>query len=132
MQNEKCVSKATGKPLAAYQTKKEAKESAKYTKKAHKLKLYVYKCERCGFFHLAPKDSKIKVKHNACSCRDSKGQPKALYVRKKDALKQLEKSQVEQHIKLRIYKCPEKLFTGWHLTHTEQIDKKVTKSKKRP
>ena len=124
MANEKCIAKATGKPLAAYATKKEAKESAAYAKKKYKSKLYVYKCERCGFFHLAPKESKIHVKKNACPCRDSNGQPKALYRRKKDAMKQLEKSQIEQHIKLRVYKCPHKIFGGWHLTHTEPIDKK--------
>lgn len=130
MAKEKCVSKATGKPLSAYETKKEAKASAKYTKKNHKLKLYVYKCEKCGQFHLAPKDSKIKVKHNACSCRDSNGQPKALYARKKDAIKQMKKSQIEQNIKLRVYKCPEKFFGGWHLTHTELINPKNKKNKK--
>lgn len=120
MAKEKCISKSTGKALSAYETKKEAKKSAKYTKKTHKLKLYVYKCEKCGLYHLAPKDSKISVKKNACACRDSNGQPKALYRTKKDAMKQLEKSQKEQKIKLRVYKCPHKFWFGWHLTHTEK------------
>lgn len=116
-----CISKATGKELKAYSTKKEAEESARYSKKKYNMDLYPYVCDKCGKYHLAPKSSKINVKHNACSCRDSNGNPKALYGSKKDAQKQLEKSQKEQHVKLRIYKCPEK--HGYHLTHTALIQK---------
>lgn len=120
----KCVSKTTGKELSVYKTKKEAIESAKYTKKAHNLDLYPYECEKCGNWHLAPKSSKIKVKKNACPCTDSNGNPKALYGSKKDAEKQRKKSEVEQHINLRVYKCPHK--SGYHLTHTEA---RITKKK---
>lgn len=110
-----CISKATGKPLSAYETEKEAKESAKYSKKEFKLNLYPYKCENCGKYHLAPKASKITVKQNACSCTDTNGKPKALYGSKKDAEKQQINSEKEQKVKLYIYKCPEK--RGYHLTH---------------
>lgn len=115
-----CVNKSTGKPLSVYETKKEADESAKYSKKNFKIDLYAYKCENCGKYHLAPKDSKISVKHDACSCLDSNGKPKALYGSKKDAEKQMEKSSVEQHIKLRVYKCPD--GKGYHLTHTLALE----------
>lgn len=110
-----CISKATGKPLSAYETEKEAKESAKYSKKEFKLNLYPYKCENCGKYHLAPKASKITVKQNACSCTDTNGKPKALYGSKKDAEKQQINSEKEQKVKLYVYKCPEK--RGYHLTH---------------
>ncbi|MCQ2591858.1 MAG: hypothetical protein MJ188_03660 [Treponema sp.] len=110
-----CVNKNTGKPLSAYTTEKEAKESAKYSKKEYKLDLYPYKCENCGKYHLAPKSSKIDVQKNACSCTDSNGKPKALYKTKKDAEKQLKNSEAEQSVKLYIFKCPEK--KGFHLTH---------------
>lgn len=110
-----CINKNTGKPLSAYDTEKEAKESAKYSKKEFKLDLYPYKCEKCGKFHLAPKASKISVQKNACSCTDTNGKPKALYATKKDAEKQLTNSEKEQHVKLYIFKCPEK--KGFHLTH---------------
>lgn len=110
-----CKSKSTGKPLSAYDTEKEAKESAKYSKKEFKLDLYPYKCENCGKYHLAPKESKIDVKQNACSCTDTNGNPKALYATKKDAEKQQKNSEIEQKVKLYIYKCPDK--KGFHLTH---------------
>ena len=112
---KECISKATGKPLSAYDTEKEAKESAKYSKKEFKLSLYPYKCENCGKYHLAPKASKITVKQNACSCTDTNGKPKALYGSKKDAEKQRINSEKEQKVKLYIYKCPDK--KGYHLTH---------------
>ena len=115
-----CINKSTGKPLSAYDKKKEADESAKYAKKNFGTNLYAYQCEKCGKYHLAPKDSKIEVKHDACSCRDSNGKPKALYGSKKDAEKQQEKSQVEQNIKLRVYKCPD--GKGYHLTHTLALE----------
>ncbi|MCQ2600584.1 MAG: hypothetical protein MJ184_04410 [Treponema sp.] len=110
-----CINKNTGKPLSAYDTEKEAKESAKYSKKEFKLDLYPYKCEKCGKYHLAPKASKIDVQKNACSCTDTNGKPKALYATKKDAEKQRVKSESEQKVKLYIFKCPEK--KGFHLTH---------------
>lgn len=125
----KCVSKATGKPLSAYETEKEAKESAKYSKKEFKLDLYPYKCENCGKYHLAPKESKIKVEQNACSCRDTNGKPKALYATKKDAEKQQANSEKEQKVKLYIYKCPDK--KGFHLTHHSPDEyKDIPKEKK--
>lgn len=125
----KCVSKATGKPLSAYETEKEAKESAKHSKKEFKLDLYPYKCENCGKYHLAPKESKIKVEQNACSCRDTNGKPKALYATKKDAEKQQANSEKEQKVKLYIYKCPDK--KGFHLTHHSPDEyKDIPKEKK--
>lgn len=123
-----CKSKTTGKALSVYETEKEAKENAKYSKKEFKLDLYPYKCEKCGKWHLAPKDSKIEVKQNACSCRDTNGKPKALYATKKDAEKQLKNSEKEQKVKLYVYKCPDK--KGYHLTHhapEEYKDVKVEK-----
>lgn len=125
-----CISKNTGKPLSAYETEKEAKESAKYSKKEFKLNLYPYKCEKCGKWHLAPKDSKIKVKQNACSCTDTNGNPKALYGSKKDAEKQRVNSEKEQKVKLYIYKCPDK--KGYHLTHHAPEEyKDIPKDKKK-
>lgn len=124
-----CINKNTGKPLSAYETEKEAKESAKYSKKEFKLDLYPYKCENCGKFHLAPKASKINVQQNACSCTDTNGKPKALYATKKDAEKQRVKSEEEQKVKLYIFKCPEK--KGYHLTHHAPEEyKDVPKTKK--
>lgn len=117
-----CINKSTGKPLSAYETLKEAEESAQYTKKTYKTDLYPYKCESCGKYHLAPKASKIDVKHDACTCRDSNGNPKALYGSKKDAEKQCEKSSKEQNIKLRVYKCPD--GKGYHLTHTLPLNER--------
>ena len=113
-----CIAKVSGKPLKAYSSKKEAREAKKYVRERYGSKTYIYLCEKCGNFHLAPKSSRIHVKHNACSCRDSNGNPKALYRFRWDAKKQMKKSQEEQKVWLRMYRCPERW--GWHLTHTEK------------
>ncbi len=112
------MGKSSGKPLSAFDKKRDARKEGRRVRKTYHQWMYVYRCEKCDKFHLAPRSGKIRVKHNACSCTDSKGASKALYMNWRSARKQLKKSQQEQNIKLRIYRCPER--HGWHLTHTEK------------
>ena len=71
---------------------------------------------------------KLNVKHKACSCTDSKGQSKALYLTRADAEKQRKISEKEHHVKLRVYKCDE--GKGYHLTHTKKITNANRKAKR--
>lgn len=115
MKSLTCFSKRTNQPLTEFYSLYDAESSALYEKQIRGINLYVYQCDKCGLFHLAPEDSKLNVRKHACSCRDSKGNPKSLYLTKEDAEKQLIKSQKEQRIQLKIYPCEQGL--GYHLTH---------------
>ena len=115
MKSETCFSKRTGLPLTVYTTEAQAEASALYEKTMRGSMLYPYLCDKCGYYHLAPIESKLNVKRNACSCLDSQGRHKALYLTREDAEKQRTKSEKEQHIVLKIYSCNE--GKGFHLTH---------------
>lgn len=116
MKSDVCFSKKTGQPLTVYFSEADAKSSALYERTARGSDLYPYKCEKCGYWHLAPLSSKLNVQRNACSCLDSNGRHKALYLTREDAEKQRMKSEAEQHnISLKIYSCNE--GKGFHLTH---------------
>lgn len=115
MKSDTCFSKKTNQPLSVYSSIDEANAAAEYEKVYRGIEFFAYKCEKCQLYHLAPEESRINVMHNACSCRDSNGNPKALYFSWNDAKKQQGKSQEEQDILLEIYECPERL--GFHLTH---------------
>lgn len=115
MKSDVCFSKKTGQPLTVYFSEEDAKSSALYERTARGSDLYPYKCEKCGYWHLAPLSSKLNVQRNACSCLDSNGRHKALYLTREDAEKQRMKSEAEQHISLKIYNCSE--GKGFHLTH---------------
>lgn len=115
MKSNSCFSKKTGEPLSVYVSENDALNGAMLTRINGGPDFYPYQCDKCGYYHLAPENSRINVKRNACHCRDSNGKPKALYLSKEDAEKQRLKSQEEQHIKLKVYRCDEGL--GFHLTH---------------
>lgn len=115
MKSDVCFSKKTGQHLTVYFSEEDAKSSALYERTARGSDLYPYKCEKCGYWHLAPLSSKLNVQRNACSCLDSNGRHKALYLTREDAEKQRMKSEAEQHISLKIYSCSE--GKGFHLTH---------------
>lgn len=115
MKSDVCFSKKTGQPLTVYFSEADAKSSALYERTARGSDLYPYKCEKCGYWHLAPLSSKLNVQKNACSCLDSNGRHKALYLTREDAEKQRMKSEAEQHVSLKIYSCNE--GRGFHLTH---------------
>lgn len=111
-ESQTCFGKISGQPLKQFNTLADAQEAANSITINE---TYPYQCSKCGYYHLAPKSSKINVVRNACSCRDSQNRPKCLYLTKEDAEKQLIKSQNENHVKLRIYECSE--HKGFHLTH---------------
>lgn len=115
MKREKLLQKFSVLSANVYFSEEDAKSSALYEWTARGSDLYPYKCEKCGYWHLAPLSSKLNVQRNACSCLDSNGRHKALYLTIEDAEKQRMKSEAEQHISLKIYSCSE--GKGFHLTH---------------
>lgn len=115
MKSDVCFSKRTGQPLTVYTSEADADASALYERTMRGSELYPYLCDKCGYYHLAPTESKLNVRKNACSCLDSQGRHKALYLTHEDAERQRIKSEREQHISLKIYTCNE--GKGFHLTH---------------
>ena len=114
MKSTTCFSRVTGTPLSVYTTQAEAQQSADYQLRNGR-SLYAYHCERCGLWHLAPTASRISVLHNACSCADSCGRHKDLYLSYEDAQKAKTKRESEGSGPLYIYPCETRL--GYHLTH---------------
>ena len=113
-ESETCFNKKTGTPLKQYNSYDDAENSAS---RITDIQLYPYKCERCSFYHLAPLESKINVSKNGCSCKDRNNKQKYLYLTEEDAEKQRLKSQIENHVLLKVYKCKE--GKGFHLTHID-------------
>ncbi len=108
-----CFSKRTGDPLSAYHSEREAKESADYANACYGQNFVPYSCNRCGLWHLTPKD------HHTPSvpceeCVDSQGVCKDLYFDQESAEKRAAILRQKRGVRLSIYQCP--YNDGWHLT----------------
>ena len=100
MKSTNCFSKKTNEALSVYETEAEAQQSANYQRYENGRSLYPYHCERCGLWHLAPTETRINVLHNACSCLDSSGKHKDLYLSREDAEKVAEQRENDGSQKL--------------------------------
>ena len=98
-----------GNPLSVYSSYNSALESASYTGK----NMIPYCCQRCGKYHLKPKEYYCEKVFSRCDCVDHNGKPKDTYKTMNDALKMV-KIRAGSGIKLSVYKCP--LGYGYHLT----------------
>ena len=108
-----CFSKSHGKPLTAYTSKQEAQREANYINHQYNNNLVPYQCNKCGEWHLSPKDRQTpstKCRH----CRGFDGKHKDLYFSEVDAWKRAAILKEEKGISLKVYKCP--YNDGWHLT----------------
>ena len=114
-----CISSYTGKERSCYETLRKAEDSADYLRRTKGLNFYPYKCNECGYYHLALQEEKINFVENGCSCRDSNGNSKNLYATYADAVKAKEKAESKRDVVLEIYRCPE--CNGWHLTHVDYV-----------
>ena len=117
MNQQLVFQKKTNEALSVYETEAEAQQSADYQCCENGRSLYPYHCERCGLWHLAPTETRINVLHNACSCIDSCGKHKDLYLSREDAEKAKSKCERERGYRLYIYECPRK--NGFHLTKSQ-------------
>ena len=103
-----------GNAMTSYESNDEAVKGAAFVKKEHGHDLSPYKCDTCGYYHLAPTNRQTPMSYN-CNCKDSKGKPKALYESLANAKTRAAILSKEQNADVRPYECPE--GKGWHLTH---------------
>ena len=111
----KCCDK-TGKERSVFSNREEALKTADYEKREHGVEFYPYKCDKCGYWHLAPAGRKVNFRENACGCKDSSGvRGKRLYDSKEDAERAAMTVREGGRGTMHVYPCPE--GSGWHLTH---------------
>lgn len=111
-----CFSKTTGKPLKSYKSKNEAEEAIEYVKATYENEQVKYLCQKCGFWHLSPKDR--QTPNHKSSCLDSNGKPKQAYPTRETALRRAEIIYEEKGIRLYVYHCED--CGEWHLTHNPE------------
>lgn len=104
----------SGNPLSEYESYDNALESASYVDK----NLVPYQCEKCGRYHLKPKEFYYEKSKGVCSCRAHDGSLKLSYKTYEDAQKMVN-IRANAGVTLNIYKCPE--GNGYHLTSHFEI-----------
>jgi hypothetical protein len=113
IKSSSCFSKLNGTPLTAFEYEFEAEDGANHARFKHGNKLSPYKCKKCGWWHLSPKQR--QTPSTQCNdCIDSNGDSKALYNSYESAEKRADILYKEQGVSLRAYECPHN--NGWHLT----------------
>lgn len=100
-----CVSKRTGRPLAAHWSQELARAEARRLNQAKQLDLEAYRCPQCDYWHL-------RTARHYCSCTCSYGQPKRWYATEQQA--QAIACDRGMATYLTTYPCPE--GDGYHLT----------------
>ncbi len=99
-----------GKFLEEYHSRSAADLAAEDIKLNFGYELYPSLCRSCGYWHLAPVNTRKQCFH----CTDSALFLKDLYASKNEALSSAEWVRKEKKIQLYPYKCPHS--NGWHLT----------------
>ena len=105
--------KKDGSPLKAYDSEWAANDGAEYVRSRYGNEQVSYKCNKCGYWHLSPKDR--QTKNHVSSCLDSSGKAKATYESEGDAKRRAEILYDEKGVKLKVYRCNDCNY--WHLTH---------------
>jgi hypothetical protein len=104
--------KKDGEPLSSYLSEDDAVGGADYVRTNFGNDLVPYKCSKCGYWHLSPKERHTPSK--TCICPDSGGKPKELYATREDAERRAGIIAKEKGRRLKVYPCPYQ--AGWHLT----------------
>lgn len=107
-----CTGKLSGKPLTEYPSEEMALNGAAYALRKFGNSMVPYRCDACGWWHLAPADRQTPSSTSS-SCRGRNGQPKATYDSESDARRRAEILEDEQGVRLQTYRCD---CGGWHLT----------------
>lgn len=108
-----CFGTKSGKPLTEYMTQQEAQEGANYANKTYRQNLVPYRCDTCGYWHLALGNRQTPSK--PCPyCTSADGSAKEAYQSKSDAQKRARIIKSEQGVTLSVYPCEH--GNGWHLT----------------
>lgn len=105
--------KKDGSSLKSYDSEEAATEGAEYVLARYGNEQVPYRCNKCGFWHLSPKDR--QTKNHLSRCLDSMGKPKAAYESRADAERRAHILYEEQGRRLKVYKCDDCGY--WHLTH---------------
>ena len=109
--------KKDGSPLKSYESEREADEAILYVRRTYGNLQVKYRCNRCGFWHLSPKDRQTSC--HISSCLDSNGRPKQAYRTKEDAERRAQILFEEKGKRLFVYQCD--ICGEYHLTHTERF-----------
>ncbi len=107
--------KKDGTPLKSYVSEAEAEEAVKYVKNKYRNEQISYKCSKCGFWHLSPKER--QTPNHKSNCLDSDGKPKQAYPTQESAETRAKIIFEEQGTKLYVYHCDQ--CGEYHLTHIQ-------------
>ncbi|MFZ4580350.1 MAG: hypothetical protein ACOYOB_18355 [Myxococcota bacterium] len=108
-----CIGKATGKPLATYDSEGSAQQGADHARAAYRHEMTPYACRRCDGWHLAPTER--HTPSSTChDCSSADGTPKQAYVSEAAAVMRARILFKERGVSLEVYECP--YGNGWHLT----------------
>jgi hypothetical protein len=114
--SETCLSKSTGQPLKSYENELEAEDAIGYVKAAYGNEQVKYLCQKCGYWHLSPKNR--QTPNHKSYCLDSNGRPKQAYPTRESALRRAEIIYEERGTQLYVYHCAD--CDEWHLTHNPE------------
>lgn len=107
--------KKDGLPLKTYEFEYEAQEAIEYVKRQYGNEQVSYKCSRCGYWHLSPKER--QTPNHRSYCLDSNGRTKQAYPTYEAAKRRAEIIFEEQEKKLFVYHCDQ--CNEYHLTHKQ-------------
>lgn len=102
-----------GEFIREYHSLEEASEAANYANRNYGHNLAPYRCSRCNFWHLSPKDR--ITPSSKSNCLDRKGNKKQVYSTREAAERRAEIIEEEIGSKLEVYEC--KYCGGYHLAH---------------
>lgn len=108
-----CYGKISQKPLTEYDSESEAMQATDYAKHAYQSYLVPYKCGRCGYWHLAPKNRQTPSE-KCYHCTGQNGRAKETYESREDAERRAEIIYQERGYRLYVYPCSHR--SGYHLT----------------
>ena len=110
--------KKDGPPLKTYESEYEAQEAIEYVKRQYGNEQVSYKCSRCGYWHLSPKER--QTPNHISYCLDSNGKTKQAYPTYEAAKRRAEIIFDEKGIELFVYHCDHcDQCNEYHLTHNQ-------------
>jgi rubrerythrin len=107
--------KKDGTSLKSYESEFEADETISYVKSRYGNDQVKYKCSKCGYWHLSPKER--QTPNHKSNCLDSQGKIKQAYSTRESAETRAKIIYEEKGKRLFVYKCD--LCGEFHLTHTQ-------------
>ena len=107
--------KKDGSPLKTYESEYEAQEAIEYVKRQYGNEQVSYKCSRCSYWHLSPKER--QTPNHISYCLDSNGKTRQAYPTYEAAKRRAEIIFDEKGIELFVYHCDQ--CNEYHLTHNQ-------------